>query len=151
MVHTSLSQGGFQWEGLWNVGHLLPLWAPPEFYRLVFGGNTTFLIGTSCCETTQASGSGQGGGFGQQFPNKTVLHICLASVAFSIWIWQVKEMYAEKKWNMEAQTSLQCVSTFLITFKLNSVRLKLKALFFLMRKRDYKITATKQIKVAQCC
>ena len=37
-------------------GSLLPLFAPPKFSHLVFGGSAMFLIGTSCCETTHASG-----------------------------------------------------------------------------------------------
>ena len=41
------------------VGHIvssLLLLAPPEFSQLVFSGSTMFLIGTSCCEETRASG-----------------------------------------------------------------------------------------------
>ena len=60
---TSLSQDGFQCEGFWDVGRTI-LWAgvsslllaPSKFSWLVFGGSTMLLIGTSCCETTHASG-----------------------------------------------------------------------------------------------
>lgn len=40
VAHASLSQDGFQGEGLWEIGHLLPLSAPPEFSQLVFGRST---------------------------------------------------------------------------------------------------------------
>ena len=52
VAHASLSQDGFQCEGIWEVGYLLLLLVPPKFW-LVFDSSTMFLIGTSCCETTQ--------------------------------------------------------------------------------------------------
>ena len=39
-----------------HITSSLLLSAHPEFSWLVFGGSTLFFIGTSCCETTQASG-----------------------------------------------------------------------------------------------
>ena len=54
---------------IWEAGHLLHLLFSPEFSQLVFSGSIMLLIGTSCCETTQASRPGQHGGFDQQFPN----------------------------------------------------------------------------------
>ena len=58
VVCASLSQDGFQREGFWEVAGCIVscvlLLAPPELSRLVFGGSTLFLIGTSCCETTHA-------------------------------------------------------------------------------------------------
>ena len=56
VLPLSISQDGFQHKGFWEVGHLLPLLSPPKFSRLVFGSGTMFLIGTSCCKTTQTSG-----------------------------------------------------------------------------------------------
>ena len=70
VARASLSQGGFQREGLWEAGCLLPLVAPPGFSRLVFGGSTVFLIGTSCRETAQASGPGHGGGIRCTVPSQ---------------------------------------------------------------------------------
>ena len=56
---ASLSQDGFQCEGFWTVGrthHLLPPpFGLPKFSRLVLGSSTEFFMGTSCCETIQAS------------------------------------------------------------------------------------------------
>ena len=63
---ASLSQGGFQHEGLWEVGHLLPPLAHPGFSCFVFGGSTMLSI-----ETAQASGRGSARGFSQHFPNST--------------------------------------------------------------------------------
>ena len=77
MARASLTQDGFQQEGFWEVGRLLPVLAPPEFSWLVFGGSAMLLIGTSCCETTQASSYqlssylAKAGGFGQWLPNPT--------------------------------------------------------------------------------
>ena len=44
------------WQDIWWAGVSSLLLAPPKLSWLVFGGSTMFLIGTSCCETTHASG-----------------------------------------------------------------------------------------------
>ena len=56
LVHLSAKMDfGVRVSGRLAISSLLFL-APPEFSQLLFGGNTMFSIGTSCCETTQASG-----------------------------------------------------------------------------------------------
>ena len=52
MVHVPLSQDGFQPQGFWGVGHLLPSIVPLPVSRQ---GSTMFLIRVSFCETTHAS------------------------------------------------------------------------------------------------
>ena len=69
MAHASLSQDGFQGEGLWEIGHLLPLLAPPEFSQLVFGQST---MGPPFVRQLGQVGLAKVGGFGQQFPNTSV-------------------------------------------------------------------------------
>ena len=74
MAHASLSQDGFQGEGLWEIGHLLPLLAPPEFSQLVFGQST---MGPPFVRQLGQVGLAKVGGFGQQFPNSS--RFCLIS------------------------------------------------------------------------
>ena len=54
VVHASLSQDGFHWEGFWEGSHLHL--ATPKFSWLLFDCSTMLFIGTSSCETTHASG-----------------------------------------------------------------------------------------------
>ena len=74
VVCTWLSQGEFQQEGLWEIGHLLPLLAPPEFSQLVFGQST---MGPPFVRQLGQVGLAKVGGFGQQFPNSS--RFCLIS------------------------------------------------------------------------
>ena len=67
MARASLSQDGFQGEGLWEIGHLLPLLAPPEFSQLVFGRST---MGPPFVRQLGQVGLAKAGGFGQQLPKQ---------------------------------------------------------------------------------
>ena len=62
MVHVSLSQGGFQQEGLWEVGHL-PFLASPKFSWLVFGGSTISLLGPPVVSQLKQGDLPRGGWF----------------------------------------------------------------------------------------
>ena len=55
MVCVPLSQDGFQHQGSWEVGHLLPPTGPSQILPVSLQGSTMFLIGASC-ETVHASG-----------------------------------------------------------------------------------------------
>ena len=56
VARASLGQDGFQHQGFWEVGHLLPPVGPSQTLMVSLQGSTMFLIGASCCETTHASG-----------------------------------------------------------------------------------------------
>lgn len=52
VARTPLSQDGFQREGFWEVGGLLPLTGPSQALPVSFRGSTRFLIGATCCDST---------------------------------------------------------------------------------------------------
>ena len=52
-VHLSAKTDFSVRAEIWEAGHLLHLLSSPKFSQLVFSGSIMFLIGTSCCETTQ--------------------------------------------------------------------------------------------------
>ena len=54
--HTSLGQDGFQRQGSWEVGQLLPPTGPSQILLVSFQGSIMFLVRAYCCETAHASG-----------------------------------------------------------------------------------------------
>ena len=76
VVHTSLSQDGFQREGFWEVGgtyHLLPHPFGPSLFLLVrLRGSTAFFIRTSCGGPRKQVSPrlAKAGGLRHGFPNK---------------------------------------------------------------------------------
>ena len=68
VARASLSQDGFQSKGLWEVGRLLPLLAPPEFSRLAFEAAPCSLSGPPDVRQLRHVGLAKACGFGQQFP-----------------------------------------------------------------------------------
>ena len=73
---TSLCQDGFQREGLWEVGHLLPLLAPPEFSWLIFEAAPCSFLAPPVVRQLRQVVLAKVAGFGQQFPNRSLRTRC---------------------------------------------------------------------------
>ena len=64
MAQAPLSQDGFQCQGSWEVGCLLPATGPSQSLLVSLQGSPMFFIRVSCCETALQGAiivSGQGG------------------------------------------------------------------------------------------
>ena len=79
MACAPLSQGGFQHQGSWEVGHLLPPIGLSAVLPVSLQGSTLFLVRASCCETAHVkwlfSYLAKVGSFGQWSPNKLTMNV----------------------------------------------------------------------------
>ena len=56
VAYIPLSQGGFQCQGSWEAGPLLPPTGPSQVLPVSLEGSPVFFLRAACCETTHESG-----------------------------------------------------------------------------------------------